>query len=188
MKSAIFSKPRKFRVLLPALVALLATACAVPPVSLMDMRSGQTLATGESATVHFFPAQANLDTGLVLAAGSRYTLDIKLLNYWVDGDIDTTAAGEPIDEYGFGNQQMPFDFLGALRRSNSHNWFELMLYQPRCAGESLRGISELEMNESSGSYSFVADCDGKLALFVNDSHFAYGNNLGYANIALSRLD
>lgn len=188
MKSAIFSKFRHFRFLAPVLAAFLASACAVPPVSLMDLRSGQTLAAGESTTVHFFPAQPNLDTGVVLEAGRRYALDIRLLNYWVDGDIETTTAGEAIDEYGFDNQQMPFDFLGALRRSSSHNWFELMLYQPSCAGASLRGISDLDMNDSSGSYSFVANCDGKLALFVNDSHFAYGNNLGYANIALSRLD
>lgn len=176
------------RNLLPLLGALLMTGCAVPPFSLMDTRPGQTLTAGESATVHFFPAQANLDTGVVLEAGVQYALDIRLLNFWVDGDIEETASGDRIDELGFSNSQMPLEVLGLLRRANDHNWFELMLYQPRCAGESLRGVSELEQNDSNGSYSFVANCDGKLALFVNDSYLAYGNNLGYANISLSRVN
>jgi len=168
--------------------ALLSTACAVPPISLMDTQPGQSLAAGESATVHFFPAKANLDTGVVLDAGVRYALDVRLLNYWVDGSIETTADDESIDEQGYSNSQLPFDLFGVLRRSDNHNWFELMLYQPRCAGESLQGVSDLEIDENTGSYNFVASCDGKLALFVNDSHFAYGNNLGYANIALSRVN
>lgn len=185
MKSEIVIRIRN---LVPVLAALLMTACAVPPISFMDTRPGQTLASGDSATVHFFPMQANQDTGVVLEAGARYALDIKLLNFWVDGDIEETADGDRIDELGFSNSQMPFEFLGLLRRAKDHNWFELMLYQPRCAGESLRGVSELDIDENSGSYNFVANCDGKLALFVNDSYVTYGNNLGYANIALSRVN
>ncbi len=115
MKSVISIRIRN---LVPVLTALLMTACAVPPISLMDTRPGQTLASGDSATVHFFPCRPSQDTGVVLQAGARYALDIKLLNFWVDGDIEETADGERIDEMGFSNSQMPFEFLGSLRRAS----------------------------------------------------------------------
>ncbi len=64
-----------------------------------------------------------------------------------------------------------------------------MLYQPRCAGGSQRGVRELDIDENSGSYNFVSKLrSGKLALFVNDSYVTCGNNLGYANIAMPRVN
>ena len=160
--------------------------CLATPTSLMDEREGETLATGDTESIHFFTSVADQDTGLVLVAGSRYRLDVKLLSHWADSYITRNENGDPIDEKGFANSEMPANWLGRLRRSTSHQWFELMLYQPRCKSDSLRGVSDLQQNESSGSYSFVATCDGKLALFVNDNHLAYANNSGYARIAIAR--
>ena len=83
---------------------------------------------------------------------------------------------------------MPVQWLGWTRRSRSHNWFELMLMQPACRSGSLRGVSDLSIDEASGSYNFVATCDGNLTLFVNDSFGFYSNNAGYANIGLTRVN
>jgi hypothetical protein len=57
-----------------------------------------------------------------------------------------------------------------LKHFREHNWFELMLLQAHCKRSSLVGISDLHLDEDSGSYNFVATCDGKHTLFVNDSH------------------
>jgi hypothetical protein len=154
----------------------------------MDSQPDTTLARGESAQMHFFTNISDFDTGVQLSGGSRYGLRIQLLSNWIDGSIAENESGLDIDERGFANSQMAWPWLRHFRRSSNHQWFELMLYQPRCAGESLAGISDLEFDESSSSYYFVANCDGKLALFVNDSYVTYANNAGYANIALSRVD
>jgi|TARA_B110000196_G_scaffold317718_1_gene331437 hypothetical protein len=61
-------------------------------------------------------------------------------------------------------------------------------FQPNCVSDSLRGVTDLNVDEASGSYNFVAACDGKLTLFVNDSYGFYGNNVGFANISLSRVN
>lgn len=163
-------------------------SCTTAPISLMDSRPGMALSAGETARVRFFTNIADFDTGIVLTEGGRYALSIDLLSYWVDGSIEKNENGDDIDERGFANSEMTWSWLGHFRRSNDHRWFELMLYQPRCAGESLSGVSDLEFDESSSNYYFVANCDGKLALFVNDNYVAYANNLGYANIALSRVN
>ena len=83
---------------------------------------------------------------------------------------------------------MPLAAMALLKRSRDHNWFELMLLQANYKGSSLRGISDLNFDEASGSYNFVATCDGKLSLSVNDSHGFYGNNSGFASISLSRVN
>ena len=172
--------------LLPAL-PLLFTACTWPP---LDFSRPEVvpleLAAGDTRSVDFFTSSRNLDTGIMLFEGSRYSLDIVTLSHWIDGRFERNENGEPLDQRGYSNAMMPFAHLGTFRRAPEHRWFELMLYQPRCKGESLRGITELDTDESSGSYQFVAACDGKLTLFVNDSYGFYGNNAGYANIALSR--
>ena len=63
-----------------------------------------------------------------------------------------------------------------------------MLMQPNCKSGSLQGVSDLTLDEASGSYNFVATCDGNLTLFVNDSHGFYSNNVGYASIVLTRVN
>lgn len=162
-------------------------ACATPPLGFLRPAAAPLeLAPGESRSIDFFTSSHNLDSGILLQEGTRYSLAIVTLSHWIDGDIKSNENGEPLDQRGFSNALMPFAHLGIFRRSPDHRWFELMLYQAGCKSESLRGISELIMDESMGSYQFVAPCDGKLALFVNDSYGFYGNNAGYANIALSR--
>ena len=180
--------PGIHRLALIGLIVAGLAACTTAPVSLMDSRPGHSLARGESAQMHFFTNISDFDTGVELAAGARYGLHIRLLSNWTDASITENESGLDIDERGFANSQMPWPWLRHFRRSGQHRWFELMLYQPRCAGESLAGISDLEFDESSSSYYFVANCDGKLALFVNDSYVTYANNAGYANIALSRVE
>jgi len=80
---------------------------------------------------------------------------VQLLSNWIDGDIETNEQGEALHETGFANSQMPYEFLGMTRRSKTHNWFELMLMQPNCKSSSLRGVSELSINEANGSYDFT---------------------------------
>ncbi len=171
------------------LLMLLLGACAVPGwLPLGDTEQGAILATGESATVHFFTNIANFDTELGLQAGARYELDIRLLSNWRDGYIDKNERNTPLDEHGFANKLMPLESVSILKRSRQHKWFELMLFQANCKSGSLRGISDLNFDEASGSYNFVATCDGKLSLFVNDSYGFYGNNSGFASISLSRVN
>lgn len=165
------------------------TACAVPPITLFsDTDGGQQLESGESSTLHFFTNISNFDTGVSLNSGETYMIDVAILGHWIDAYIEENENGHELDETGFANSVMPFQFLGMTRRSRNHRWFELMMYQPNCGRESLRGITDLNSDEESGSYRFVANCDGNLRLFVNDSPGFYNNNVGYANIKLSRVN
>ncbi len=102
--------------------------------------------------------------------------------------LETNENNAPLDEYGFANSIMPVEAVLVLKRSRRHTWFELMLFQTNCKRSSLRGISDRDFDEASGSYNFVATCDGKLSLFVNDSYGFYGNNSGFASISLSRVN
>jgi len=170
-------------------LSLYLTACAVPIATFFDdSGGGRDLARGESATLHFFTNDPNLDTGVRLNAGTRYAVDVVILSNWTDSYIEENETGETLDETGFANSVMPFEWLGFTRRSRQNRWFELMLYQPDCGRESLRGVTELDVDETNGSYQFIASCDGKLSMFVNDSPGFYGNNAGYANINLSRVN
>ena len=168
---------------------LLLGACQVPRIQLFGSgEQGISLAVGDEVSLAFFTNYMNFDTGVTLDAGADYAFRIAILSHWVDADIDTNQAGEPLDERGFSNSLMPFEWAGSLRRSRNHNWFELMLRQSDCPRESLAGVSDLDFDAESGSYRFLARCSGKLALFVNDSYGFYGNNAGYANILLTRLN
>lgn len=172
--------------------------CSLPGITIFDNADpGTSLGANESISVNFFTTEANLDTGVDLQAGSRYVLDIIILNNWIDSDIDKNDDEQALDERGFSDARMaqefqktiiPFEFARLSKRSRQHNWFELMLYQPNCKRDSLQGVSDLNRDEASGSYNFIAACDGKLTLFVNDSHGFYSNNVGYANISLSRVN
>ena len=168
---------------------LLLGACQAPRINLFGSGApGTPLAVGEAAKIDFFTSSMNINTGVSLDAGAEYALRIAILSHWIDRDIERNEAGQPLDERGFGNSLMPYEWAGNLRRSRDHNWFELMLRQPDCAGASLAGVSDLEFDSESESYRFVATCSGNLALFVNDSYGFYGNNTGYANISLTRLN
>ena len=172
---------------LPLILVL--TACATPAwLPFHHKESGQALAAGEQATLHFFTSDPEFNTGLHLQAGNRYQLDIKLLNFWIDGTIERNENAARLDEKGFDNSVMPAQWMGWLRRSRAHNWFELMLVQRNCESKSLMGVSDLAIDEASGSYNFVATCDGNLSLYVNDTHGFYSNNAGYASIAISRMN
>ena len=168
---------------------LLLGACQAPRINLFGSGApGTPLAVGEAAKIDFFTSSINANTGVSLDAGAEYALRIAILSNWIDLDIDRNEAGQLLDERGFSNSLMPFEWFSYLRRSRDHNWFELMLRQPDCARESLAGISDLAYDSESESYRFVATCSGNLALFVNDSYGTYGNNTGYANISLTRLN
>lgn len=149
---------------------------------------GEVLLAGDSTTVHLFTNIPNFDTEVGLRAGVQYQLDIRLLSNWVDSTIEKNEKNQYLDQYGFADSLMPLPAISLLKRSRDHNWFELMLMQASCKRNSLRGISDLNFDEASGSYNFVATCDGKLTLFVNDSHGFYGNNSGFASISLSRVN
>ena len=185
----MFTKPAKLvsGILLMSSVTL--SSCAVPLVTLFNADNpADALGVGESSNVHFFTSVANFDTELNLGAGNTYEMDIAILSHWIDSDIDENENGEPLNEFGFANSVMPLEAFGMTRRSRNHQWFELMMYQANCGRESLRGVSDLNYDEASGSYRFVATCDGNLRLFVNDSPGFYVNNAGYANIKLSRVN
>lgn len=170
-------------------LSLLLGACTFPPLYLNSdspEAEDRTLAAGDSVSVRFFTNYSNFATGVDLREGNRYRVNIVALSNWVDGDIERNAEGEEIDERGFDNELMTFDFLGHARRSREHRWFELMLYQPRCADESLRGVTDLAFDPDTRSYEYSASCDGELHMFVNDSYGFYSNNTGFAGIALSR--
>jgi hypothetical protein len=149
---------------------------------------GTALVAGEGVVVHFFTSDNAFDTGVRLRSSNQYALDITILSLWIDSMIDKNETGEAVDERGFADNQMPFEWTSILKRSRDHRWFELMMFQPNCVSDSLRGVTDLNVDEASGSYNFVAACDGKLTLFVNDSYGFYGNNVGFANISLSRVN
>jgi hypothetical protein len=167
----------------------LLTACSLGArLGLSETTPGQNLAPGEHVNFHFFTKIPNFYSGIALQAGARYQLDFVLLSSWIDGTIQRNEQDQKLDERGFANSLMPYEWMGMLRRERDHRWFELMLVQPNCKASSLQGITDLSVDEGSGSYNFVAACDGNLTLFVNDSYGFYSNNAGYANIALSRVN
>lgn len=178
---------------LKTLVALLATvsltSCALPGwMPLGNAQPGEVLMPGETAALQFFTNIANFDTEVGLQASAQYELKINLLSNWVDSTIDKNENNQSLDQFGFADSLMPIQSVSLLKRSREHNWFELMLLQANCKRSSLVGISDLTFDEASGSYNFVATCDGKLSLFVNDSYGFYGNNSGFASISLSRVN
>ena len=165
------------------------TSCAVPGwMSLGDAQSSEVLMPGETAALQFFTNIPNFDTEVGLQARAQYELKINLLSNWVDSTIDKNENEQTLDQFGFADSLMPIQAVSLLKRSREHNWFELMLLQSNCKRSSLVGISDLTFDEASGSYNFVATCDGKLTLFVNDSYGFYGNNSGFASISLSRVN
>ena len=179
---------KKFKALVAVLATVSLSSCTVPGwMSLGDAQSGEVLMPGETAALQFFTNIPNFDTEVGLQASSQYELKINLLSNWVDSTIAKNEKGQSLDQYGFADSVMPLQAVSLLKRSREHNWFELMLLQANCKRSSLVGISDLTFDEASGSYNFVATCDGKLTLFVNDSYGFYGNNSGFASISLSRV-
>jgi hypothetical protein len=167
--------------------AAVVSGCSIGGITIFTNNdAGTPLAVGDSANTHFFTREMNHDTGITLESGARYAMGVTILSNWIDSDIATNELELPLDEKGFSNSQMPWDWIGLTRRSKEHNWFELMLKQPGCSGAL--GVSDLDYNEDEGRYSFIANCSGDLQLFVNDAIGFYGNNIGYANISVSRLD
>ena len=180
---------RILNVALVTLTAISLSACTVPGwMPRGDADPGEILLLGKSTTLLFFTNVANFDSEVGLEASAQYKLTIKRLSNWVDSSIETNEKIQDLDQYGFAGSLIPLATMALLKRSRDHNWFELMLLQANCKGSSLRGISDLNFDEASGSYNFVATCDGKLSLYVNDSHGFYGNNSGFASISLSRVN
>jgi hypothetical protein len=164
-------------------------SCSLPNISLFkNGDSGTLLSAGDMSSVHFFTKEMNHDTGIRLQAGADYTVGVTILSNWIDSSIALNDDGETLNELGFSNALMPLELIGLTRRSRDNQWFELMLEQPSCGKQSRTGVSELSYDDATGSYSFTASCDGNLTLFVNDSYGFYGNNIGYANIALKRTN
>ncbi|GJM13694.1 MAG: hypothetical protein DHS20C12_20970 [Pseudohongiella sp.] len=179
---------KKLKSALAILSAAAVAACSFPGwMSLGDSEPGEILMPGETATLQFFTNIPNFDTQVGLQENGQYALKINLLSNWVDSTIDKNENNQALDQFGFADSMMPMPGASMLKRSREHNWFELMLLQANCKRSSLVGISDLTFDEASGSYNFVATCDGKLTLFVNDSHGFYGNNSGFASISLSRV-
>lgn len=147
---------------------------------------GVELQPGESASFKFFTNDSRADTGIALQSGVDYAIDIKLLSNWSDGNISSNEDGEPLDARGFADSLMPREFYNHLKRSGSHRWFELMLYQDNCPSESLRGYNEMEKDPETGQLNYRAVCSGKMSMHVNDTWGFYGNNTGYANITITR--
>jgi len=177
------------RILTLVSLSSLLGACAIPNwVPFTGQNSGVDLAPQDTALLRFFTSDSNFDSGISLRSGARYQLKMSLVSNWIDSYIDANESGDPLDEKGFDDSLMPFQFLSLLKRSRQHRWFELMLYQPACERASKQGVSDLLYDDENNSYEFVANCDGKLKLFVNDSHGAYSNNVGYASILLSRIN
>jgi len=149
---------------------------------------GKSLSVGETANFLFFTNEPAAESGLRLTSGSEYQIQFTLLSNWIDGDIDQNENGELLDETGFADSLMSFDSLSVLKRSREHRWFELMFYVDGCSRDSLLGVSDLPYDQASGSYSYSAICSGDLKLFVNDSQGFYGNNAGFTNLKITRIN
>jgi hypothetical protein len=149
---------------------------------------GESLSVGESANFLFFTNEPAAESGLRLLDGSDYQVQFTLLSNWIDGDIDQNENGQLLNETGFADTLMPLHSLSILKRSREHRWFELMLYLDSCSRDSLTGVTDLAIDEASGSYTYSASCSGDLKLFVNDSQGFYGNNTGFSNVIITRLN
>jgi len=148
--------------------------------------TGRALAPGQSATFRFFTTDPAARSGLNLASGASYGVQIPLVSNWIDGDIDTDENGAPLGPAGFADSQMPVDALSLVKRSRQHRWFELMFYQDGCRRESLVGLTDLPFDENTGAYIYQAPCSGDLKLFVNDGQGFYINNVGFARVTVTR--
>ncbi len=167
-------------------VALLSACNARMYIDQIPGDSGQALAPGQAASFRLFTTDSSTHSGATLAGGARYSLRFSKISNWIDGPIINDENGEPLGPFGFADSLMPVESLALLKRSRSHRWFELMLYQDGCRSESLVGISDLAYDAATDSYLYEAPCNGDLKLFVNDSQGAYVNNIGYAHIVITR--
>ena len=180
---------KKFKALAAILTTVSLSACTVPGwMSIGDEQPGNVLMPGETAALQFFTTIPNFDTEVGLQANVQYEFKTNLLSNWVDSNIDKNEKRQSLDQYGFANSVMPLPAVSLLKRSREHNWFELMLLQANCKHSTLVWISDLTFDEASGNYNFVATCDGKLTLFVNDSYGFHSNNSSFASISLSRVN
>jgi hypothetical protein len=180
---------KKFKALAAILTTVSLSACTVPGwMSIGDEQPGNVLMPGETAALQFFTTIPNFDTEVGLQANVQYEFKTNLLSNWVDGNIDKNEKRQSLDQYGSANSVMPLPAVSLLKRSREHNWFESMLLQANCKHSTLVWISDLTFDEASGNYNFVATCDGKLTLFVNDSYGFHSNNSSFASISLSRVN
>ena len=147
---------------------------------------GVELQPGESATLQFFTNDSRADTGVALVAGVDYDIQINQLSNWIDGDIARNERGEPLGVDGFADSLMSLESFNLVKRSRAHRWFELMIFQDNCPGESLRGFTELEFDADNNSWHYRAVCSGKASLHVNDAFGFYANNAGFASVTFTR--
>lgn len=150
--------------------------------------SGQSLTTGQSASFRLFTTQPANHSGVNLTAGASYRLEFPIVSNWIDGPVETDENGNAIGLSGFADSQMPMESLSLLKRSRQHRWFELMLYSDGCRRDSLIGISQLSFDTTSDAYIYQAPCNGDLKLFVNDSQGFYINNVGFAQVRITRIN
>lgn len=175
------------RLIIAGLLALLLAGCNLRMYIDQDPQdAGRSLANGESASFRFFTSDPAAESGVNLARDATYRLQVSMVSNWSDGTILADRDGGQIGPRGFGDDLMPYRGLSLLKRSRQHNWFELMIYQDGCRSQSLRGVTDLDYDAGSDSYSFRAACSGDLKLFVNDGQGFYVNNSGMANMTITR--
>ena len=175
----------------PLLLCLLPLLTACNATMYIDQDPGDTgraLAPGQTASFRLFTTDPSTHSGLSLTSGASYRLEFPIVSNWIDGEIEADENGDPLGLNGFADSQMPTDSFALLKRSRQHRWFELMLYQDGCRRDSLIGISQLTFDAPSNSYFYQAPCSGDLKLFVNDGQGFYVNNVGYAQVRITRTN
>ncbi|MDP6652558.1 MAG: hypothetical protein QGF90_10705 [Gammaproteobacteria bacterium] len=137
------------------ILATILSSCSFPGIVLSGISDmGTALSVGEEVSLKFFTNDANFDSGIGLQSGARYALEVKTLSYLIDSSIEDNEDGEPLDEHGFSDARMarqldkgiiPLSLARLSKRSKQHRWFELMQYN--CTRDSLRGVSDLSVDE-----------------------------------------
>ena len=120
------------------------------------------------------PMQA---TGMNMAAGQFYRIEVEMLEPWFDDTYPATPAG-----LSAAWRDSPLMWLGIpLRQTIGAPWFQLRGKIVSVDGE------EAEFPIGDG-VDIEPDITGELLVFINDAPGSYGNNHGSARIAISRLD
>ena len=139
-----------------------AGAAAVTPTAVAILDSGAGTADGERELV-FSTQDHCFDTGLILHAGQSYTVDIKILEPWIDGAY---AAGITGLEHFTDRFAWPFMAGIPFRRELSMPWFTLLAEIGQDSGHVF------PMNQT--PFTFKPQHTGRLYLYVNDAINALG--------------
>jgi len=113
------------------------------------------------------------DSGIIVARGEEYEIDVPPDQIWIDRTIENTPDGSS-------SRGVVQKLTVGLRRKPDAPWFALIA----AIGQSDEADSMTVIG--AGKKPFHPQMDGQLYFFANDVRVAYGNNKGAITLTITR--